>query len=286
MFYFDTGNVALVSLLVYRSFKSLDIPWLMEFLMNRNVYPPPSSNFTKNATVTHTIIEGDEQLLPEYLQFCKCYGMKDWLAYLAYGAISSFLIYHIVCGYLQWEYYYKQRDQPKKWKCQPDKFLTPSNERHEILVGTLNILYGGSLSGTVSCWIANGNYTTVYFRPDEYGYLYLILSIPVVFLYIEASAYYYHRMVHFPFLYKHLHKHHHRYHSPTAYSAVAMSPIEITFFMLFFVVPLFTIPVHAWVFAGNLMYINYYGMLDHSGIKLTSWFPWQPDSMFHDDHHR
>ena len=283
------GNAALVSLLIFRSFKSMDITWLgkiipcNDFLMRRTHSLPCPNNDTNVSTI---ITEDDDQLLPEYLQFYKSYGMKDLLVYMAYGAISSFLMYHVVCGYLQWQYYYKQRDQPRKWKCQPERFLTTSNERHEILVGTMNILYSGSLSGTISCWIANGNYTTVYFRPDEYGYLYLILSIPVVFLYIEASAYYYHRMAHLPFFYKTIHKHHHRYHSPTGYAAVAMSPIEITCFMVVFVVPLFTIPVHAWVFGGNLMYINYYGMLDHSGIKLTSWFPWQPDSMYHDDHHR
>lgn len=257
-----------------------------EFLTD-DIHRLSCPSITQNATASFdSIIEDDDQLLPEYLQLFKSHGMKDWLAYLAYGMISSFLIYHVVCGYLQWQYYYKQQHQPHKWKCQPEKFLSSENERHEILVGSLNILYSGSLSGTVSCWIANDNYTTAYFRLDEYGYLYLILSIPVVFLYIEASAYYYHRIAHLPFLYKNLHKHHHRYHSPTAYAAVAMSPIEITCFMFFFIVPLFTIPVNAWVFATNLMYINYYGMLDHSGIKFTSWFPWQPDSFFHDDHHR
>ena len=146
--------VALVSLLIYKSFRYMDIPWLTKMipvLMNHNKYPPTFSNFTKN--VTDDTTEADEQLLPEYLQFCKCYGMKDWLAYAAYGAISSFLMYHVVCGYLQWEYYYKQRDQPQKWKCQPNKFLTPSNERHEILVGTMNILIAGSISGTTSCWM-------------------------------------------------------------------------------------------------------------------------------------
>lgn len=289
MFYYCTGNVALVSLLIYKSFKSMNIPWLhrmIQFILNHDSHGLCYSNFTRNTTADDSIAEEDDQLLPEYLQFCKSYGMKDWLAYAVYGAVSSFLMYHVVCGYLQWQYYYKQRHQPHNWKCQPKKFLTASNERHEILVGTMNILYGGSISGTVSCWIANGNYSTVYFQPGEYGYLYFIFSIPAVFLYIEAAAYYYHRMVHIPFLYKHLHKHHHRYHSPTAYAAVAMSPIEITCFITCFIVPLFTIPVNAWVFVGNLMYINYYGMLDHSGIKLTSWFPWQPDSIYHDDHHR
>ena len=266
-------------------------PWLMritEKILNTDNITVPNL-IHNNITMVISGMEFEEdnhQLLPEYLQLFKSYGMKDLLIYIFYGMISSFLMYHIVCGYLQWQYYYMQCDQPHKWKCQPDTFLTPSNERHEIIVGTINILYGGSLSGIVSCWIANGNYTTLYYHPDDYGYLYLIVSIVIVFLYIEAAVYYFHRAMHLPFFYKRIHKHHHRYHSPTPYSAVAMSPIEISCIEIIFVVPLFVIPVYAWAFAANLLYINYYGMIDHSGVILTSWFPWQPDSTFHDNHHK
>ena len=34
-----------------------------------------------------------------------------------------------------------------------------------------------------------------------------------------------------------------------------------------------------------VLYNFYFGMLDHSGIKFDSWFPWQNDSTFHDLHH-
>ena len=33
-------------------------------------------------------------------------------------------------------------------------------------------------------------------------------------------------------------------------------------------------------------YTAYYLIEDHTGIKVTSCFPWQPSSMYHDDHHR
>lgn len=77
-----------------------------------------------------------------------------------------------------------------------------------------------------------------------------------------------------------------RYHSPTAYSFIAMSPFELVFYDSIFIAPLFLFPVHAAVYVGNLIYVYYFGLVDHSGIKMTSIFPWQPDTMFHDDHHR
>ena len=53
-----------------------------------------------------------------------------------------------------------------------------------------------------------------------------------------------------------------------------------------FVTPLFLFPIHAAVYVGNLVYVYYFGLVDHSGIKMTPIFPWEPDTMFHDDHHR
>ncbi len=68
-----------------------------------------------------------------------------------------------------------------------------------------------AISGFLTCWIKNGNYNTMYFRLDEYGYPYLLFSIVALFLWLEATAYYIHTMLHIPFFYKTLHKHHHRY---------------------------------------------------------------------------
>ncbi|KAJ8307455.1 hypothetical protein KUTeg_015539 [Tegillarca granosa] len=90
-----------------------------------------------------------------------------------------------------------EMDLSKEWKCQPDKFLTPENERHEILLGSFNMLLGSMASGVIACYVLNGA----------------------------------------PFI-------------------------------------------------GILLYTYYYGMIDHSGIKMEALWPWQPNTMFHDDHHR
>ena len=36
----------------------------------------------------------------------------------------------------------------------------------------------------------------------------------------------------------------------------------------------------------SALYIYYYGMMDHSGIMMDAVWPWQPPTIFHDDHHR
>lgn len=35
-----------------------------------------------------------------------------------------------------------------------------------------------------------------------------------------------------------------------------------------------------------LLYSYYYGLCDHSGIKMGAIWPWQPHSYFHDNHHK
>lgn len=225
-------------------------------------------------------------ILPDYLQFDDGYNMKDLLFYVAIGVLSSELFYHILCAYLEIYYYILQRNSPEKWKCQPNRFLTRSNEVHEVLVGTVNLLLAGTVSGVLSCWVMNDNYSTLYFKINHFGYLYFFLSIPLLFLWTEAMAYYSHRLLHIPLLYKLIHKQHHRYHTPTPYSATAMSPFEMIIYQSLTLFPIFVVPIHAFVFIANLVYIFYYSLMDHSGIKMNALWPWQPNTMFHDDHHK
>jgi len=53
---------------------------------------------------------------------------------------------------------------------------------------------------------------------------------------------------------------------------------ELHLFKFFFTVP----------FYGLALYTYYHGIVQHSGItfKAQWWQPWQPDCMFHDNHHQ
>lgn len=175
---------------------------------------------------------------------------------------------------------------PETWKCQPDRWLTSSNEWHEFILGSTNMLIGSAASGVISCYIMNGGYTSLYTNINDRGWLYLALSIPALFMYNEAVSYYPHRLFHYPWLYRRIHKLHHRYGSPTIYSTVAMHPLEFLMYQTFLALPAFFVPLHPAVFVSVLLYGYYYGMMDHSGIKMSAMWPWQPSSMFHDDHHR
>ena len=150
-------------------------------------------------------------ILPDYLQLPDEYNLKDLLFYVAVGVGISQVSFQLLCGFLQTYFYKMQRHSPEKWKCQPHRFLTASNELHEIIIGTTNMTISGALSGFLTCWITNGNRSMFYYQVEDYGYLYFLLSFVMVFFWIDGVSFYYHKLMHTSLLYKHLHKQHHRY---------------------------------------------------------------------------
>lgn len=60
----------------------------------------------------------------------------------------------------------------------------------------------------------------------------------------DYSAYWLHRLYHYPYWYKRFHKIHHKYQQPTAFSAVAFHPLEVIFIQLTSIAPIFVVPVH------------------------------------------
>lgn len=201
--------------------------------------------------------------------------------------IVSYAIYFAIGGFLHWYFYINRRHKAQEWKIQPNKWLSPELERHEILVGIVSLFVTGSFSSFLACYIYNGNPSTVYFQFDEYGWLWFFLQFPCVFIYQDYTTYILHRMYHTPFLYKYFHKLHHKYKQPTAFSVTAIHPVEIMHVQLTACLPLFTVPVHWLPFYLVVMYNYYHGIIDHSGINFKSqwWQPWQPDAEFHDQHH-
>ncbi|KAJ8957184.1 hypothetical protein NQ318_007746 [Aromia moschata] len=104
----------------------------------------------------------------------------------------------------------------------------------------------------------------------------------------DYCTYWLHRIYHLPFLYKWFHKLHHKYKQPTAFATTAIHPFESLHIQMTLVLPLFVVPLHWCPFYIVALYTYYHGIIDHSGINFKSywWQPWQPDAIFHDNHHQ
>ncbi|KAI8484985.1 hypothetical protein Bbelb_372310 [Branchiostoma belcheri] len=228
-----------------------------------------------NGTAEHSVLD----------QFLEGYGMKHLHLFILMGITGSFVIYYPVGGFWHWYYYIRKRHQAEEWKCQPNKFLTKDNEAHAVMLGSFNMVLGGTLSGTIACYIVNGGYSRLYFSLWDYSIVYTVLSTIFVFLLNEFTIYWSHRIMHLPVLYKKIHKWHHRYIQPTAFTASAMHPFEFLLNQCIMAAPMFIFPLYAGSYVGVLLWTYYYGMRDHSGIISVSPWPWQQDTLFHDDHH-
>lgn len=216
------------------------------------------------------------------------YRLQNVGFYWVCASSISYIFYLGVGGFLHWYYYVRQRDNAEEWKCQPKKFLSPELERHEMLLGSFCLLIGSTVSAFISCYIMNGGNTKIYYDVNEHGWLWYFASWPAVYIWQDYLTYWHHRFYHLPFFYKNFHKLHHKYKQPTAFSVTAIHPLEFLHMQAVLVSPMVLFPVHWTVFCTILAYLYYHGIIDHSGINFKAywWQPWQPDAIFHDNHHQ
>ncbi len=201
--------------------------------------------------------------------------------------LAGLVVYHVVCGYYHYRYYVHRRLEPDHWKIRPDRFLSPKLHRTAILAGSRNMVLSGVLSGVLLYGVADGGVgTAIYTDMAEYGWAYTLGMTVVLFVAADCIAYWMHRAFHTKFLYMHVHRFHHRFVAPSPYVAIAIHPAELLALQAASFVPLLFIPFHAISVAGVFLYILVFNIIDHSGVKLVSLLPWQPPSMYHDDHHR
>lgn len=205
---------------------------------------------------------------------------------IAVASLVGLIVYHAVCGYYYYRYYVRRRVEPDAWKVRPDRFLSPGLQRTAVLSGTRNLALGGLLTGVLAYGFLDRGWTAIYTDIGEYGWTYTLGMTVVLFLMTDCIAYWVHRAMHTRFLFRHLHRFHHRFVAPSPYTAIAVHPVELIVLQSASFLPVFFIPFHAASVAGVFLYILVFNIVDHSGVRLVSALPWQPPSVYHDDHHR
>jgi Delta7-sterol 5-desaturase len=205
--------------------------------------------------------------------------------YLGMAIAGGLAMYWGISGAFELIYYRARRARAAEWKCQPKRWLSPRMQRQQILLGTANVVLASIASGFFAAYLAGGGASAVYFDASAHGLAYTAISTVVYFLLTDAGLYAAHRLLHRPILFRLIHRWHHRYTSPTAFTSMAMHPVELLTYQSVMLLPLFVLPVHVAGLIFVLVYQNYVAMVDHSGINLHSWLPWQPPTRFHDDHH-
>lgn len=137
--------------------------------------------------------------------------------------------------------------------------------------------------------IAKG-YSTLYVDADQYGWMYLVISLALAFLIHDTWFYWSHRFLHWKPVYRVVHSLHHRFHNPNPFTAFAFHPVEAV--VQIGVIPLisFILPVYEGVlifFATFVFFMSVYG---HLGFELRAnkkgVFKIFNTAIHHNQHHR
>ncbi|KAF8838733.1 C5-sterol desaturase [Paxillus ammoniavirescens] len=112
-------------------------------------------------------------------------------------------------------------------------------------------------------------YSRLYDNVDEYGWLYLGLSIPLFLLFTEYTIYWLHRTLHHPRLYKTFHKPHHRWIIPTPFASYAFHPVDGYVQSVPYHLFVFLFPLHRWVYLFLFVFVNLWTIFIHDSDMIT-----------------
>ena len=224
--------------------------------------------------------------------------------YALYGFCIIFFGYVAQTSFLQYWFYYKRGREASQWKIQDS-----SGGNKSILRGRLGEFYGLPLVSNkpnraplhrvlttvnlfvASCAAAFAFDSCAFGRTKmQFHALNSRMEIAVVIgqflfavIYESVVEYYWHRLMHWPFFYKHMHKFHHSYKSPEPWDDMYIHPLEAFGYYCILYGPPFLFPIHSYAFVGYMIVMGLCGVFDHSGIKIEC--PGIYNTVDHDNHH-
>lgn len=223
-------------------------------------------------------------------------------ALLLVGMTFTAVSYYIGCRHIEKQFYDspESRNKAEEWKCRPYQWLTPELRDKEIFWGCFNAAVGSfggicvfvyqqlptTPAGTVKIYydVADPMYAK-YGTQFLGGWPYYFFSIVLYFIASDLWAFWAHKTLHIPILYRYIHKLHHSFKAISPFGAYALHPVEFIFIMSFFQLSVLLIPVHFSALALTLVFIGYHSIIEHSGVQYDGWFFFTPSTNYHDDHH-
>jgi len=112
-------------------------------------------------------------------------------------------------------------------------------------------------------------YSRLYRDVDEYGWFYLILSVPFFLLFTDYLVYWIHRLLHHPFIYKTIHKPHHRWIIATPFAAYAFHPVDGYLQSIPYHLFVFLFPLHRILYLVLFVLINFWTIFIHDSDMIT-----------------
>lgn len=213
--------------------------------------------------------------------------------------LTIFIGYIIQTSILQYIYYYKRSSSIDKWKCQPKQTQSlgqfyihpifsnkPNRGKYHRLFTLINLL----LASSFAYFITELSYQEItkfeYFEFNSvFHAIYIVIpQLLSIILYENIIEYYWHRLMHTKYCYKHLHKYHHVYKSPEPWDDLYIHPIEAFGYYCILYSPPLLFSIHVYTFIGYMIVMGLCGVIDHSGVRVEIVNVY--NSLDHDLHHQ
>ena len=120
---------------------------------------------------------------------------------------------------------------------------TARDIRREIGYSIATLAVFAALGCAVFALILGGQ-MVVYRNPARFGWVWLVLSLPLMLLWHDFYFYWTHRLLHRPWLLRHVHGVHHRSRNPSPWAAYAFHPIEALLNGLVTPLAMLVVPLH------------------------------------------
>ncbi len=141
--------------------------------------------------------------------------------------------------------------------------------RLEILQSMRTIAVFGVVHGLIVFAILSG-WTRMYRRIDEYGWVWLLLSMGIMLVVHDTYFYWTHRWMHHPRWFKFMHRTHHLSISTTPWAAYSFSPWEAIVQAGIAPLIVFTMPVHPVSFGLFMLWQMSFNVAGHCGYEIFS----------------
>ena len=118
--------------------------------------------------------------------------------------------------------------------------------RREMAYSVSTLLIFSGIGLVVLAQLVWGRFT-LYWDPRQYGWVWLLVSLPLMLLWHDFYFYWSHRLLHSRWLFRHVHGVHHRSRHPSPWAAYAFHPLEAVVNGLVVPLALCAVPLHGLV---------------------------------------
>lgn len=172
--------------------------------------------------------------------------------------------YFLIAGGFYWLFYKRGVAKSRKIRPEPaDPGMVAKEIGWSLLTSAIFAVSGAFM---LHAWSLG--HTRLYTRIQDYGWIWLVLSLPCLMLLHETYFYWTHRWIHHPSLFRWVHRVHHDSLYPTPWAAFSFHPWEALLQALILPALVWVVPTHVAVLLTFLMVMTVLGVTNHLGYEI------------------